>query len=88
MSKNLAIIVLVVVSLLAGTGFFLVRGRGGAGKVTPTPTPEKMAVEAPIEERPYVSLIPRADGRELTLSIAGIKNATSLEYELAYLSRG
>lgn len=88
MKKNLPIILLVLagVLILVGGGLWLTRGKGGAGKATPTPTPEKIISEVPLAERPYVSLTPRADGRELTLKITNIKNANSLEYELAYLS--
>jgi len=38
----------------------------------------------PIKDRPFVTLSPRADGREVTLTIANIGNATNAEYELEY----
>lgn len=37
-----------------------------------------------IKDRPYVTLTPRADGREITLFIDNVKNATNAEYELEY----
>jgi predicted small lipoprotein YifL len=55
-------------------------------KVAPTPTPTPRLVEMPVESRPYVSLIPRADGHELKLKITNIKNIDSVEYELLYLA--
>ena len=54
----------------------------GSGFPTETPTP----VEVALEGRPYVTLTPRADGREITLSVTGIVGAKSLEYELVYLA--
>jgi len=88
MNKKIAVIALILagILILVGGGLWLTKGKGGAGKATPTPTPEKIISEVPLAERPHVSLTPRADGRELTLNITNIKNATSLEYELAYLS--
>lgn len=89
MNKNLVISLVVAVGILILIigGFFLIKGKTTkAPGPTPTPAPEKTASEVPLEERPYVSLTPRADGRELTLNITNIQNATSLEYELSYLS--
>jgi len=37
-----------------------------------------------IKDRPFVTLTPRADGREVTLIIDNVTNATSAEYELEY----
>ena len=39
-------------------------------------------------DRPYVALIPRADGREFTLEISRIKHAETVEYELVSESLG
>lgn len=88
MRKNLAIFLFVLVGLVIISAIVFVGGKTKGGlpaRATPTPTPEKV-VETPLEERPFVTLIPRSDGRELTLEIKGIKNTTSVEYELAYLS--
>jgi hypothetical protein len=49
----------------------------------PTTAP---SASIPLEGRPYVTLIPRADGKELNLSITGIVDAKTLEYELTYLA--
>lgn len=54
-----------------------------AGKPTPA---ESQTVVAELKDRPFVSLTPRGDGRELTLAISNIKNAEKVEYELVYLS--
>lgn len=37
-----------------------------------------------VKDRPFVTLTPRADGREVTLSIDNVASATSAEYELEY----
>lgn len=53
------------------------------GKPTPA---ETQTVVAELKDRPFVSLTPRSDGRELTLKIGNIKNTQKVEYELVYLS--
>lgn len=53
---------------------------------TISPTPTKPLEEA-IQERPYVSLLPSADGHWVTLEVRKIKMGTiSLEYELIYFA--
>ncbi len=37
-----------------------------------------------IKDRPYVTLTPRADGKEVTMTLDNILNATEAEYELEY----
>lgn len=91
MKKNLTIIVIVVISLLILVGgiWFLGRKKSGAettGKVTPTP--EQVTEELTAEDLPTVRIIPRADRKEITLEIKGIKDADTVEYELSYLSKG
>jgi hypothetical protein len=49
---------------------------------------EEAALEIPLEERPYVTLTPRSDGKEFTMDLTRIKDAETVEYELVYLSQG
>ena len=53
-----------------------------------TPQKETRKVEQinklAIKDRPYVTLTPRPDGREVTLMIDNVTNATEAEYELEY----
>lgn len=85
--KRILTIVLIVLLGLGIIGFLIFRGRQSLSRVTkPTPTPEQKVIETPLVDRPYVSLTPRADGRELTLEINRIKSAQTIEYELSYLS--
>lgn len=52
---------------------------------TPTTSAAQLALEIPDAQKPYISLIPRADGHQLTLKIDNIpSNITSMEYELLY----
>lgn len=89
MKKNWWIFLLVFSTLLLLGGiFFLIKRASPKKGGTPTPTPEGVLIETTLAERPYVTLTPRADGRELKLSISRIKNAQTIEYELVYLSRG
>ena len=90
MKKNIAVILVVLISLVAVITVVMLlaknKSSSSTGKVTPTP--EQVSKELSSEELPSARLIPRADKRELTLEIKDIKNATSIEYELTYLSKG
>lgn len=89
MKKSLAIVGVVILMFLLGIGgVWVFRGKGQTTGPTPTPTPEGVLIETALEERPYVTLTPRADGKEFTLEIARIKNAETIEYELVYLAKG
>lgn len=88
MDKRVLSIVLVV---LVGLGIigavWLLRGVSPdeKEKVTATEKEETTLKELALEERPYVSLTPRVDGRELHLIVAKLpKDAVSMEYELVY----
>lgn len=53
-------------------------------QVTPVPT---RPIEETIKERPYVSLLPTADGHWVTIDVKKItKGTTGLEYELTYFA--
>lgn len=91
-SKKIWIIVGAVVCLLllAGGVYGAMKLVGGNEAASPTPEPEKRRVVEPtnvitVGERPYVAIIPAADGRNLTLRVVSLsKLATSAEYELEY----
>lgn len=88
MKKVLPIIVVVLVSLLGIGGFWVLKSKKTSIPPISVLSPEEKTVEVPLEERPYVVLIPRADGREFTMEISNIKDAKTIEYELVYLSQG
>lgn len=79
--------VIVIVLLLIGVGAFFAFGRGAKKEET---AKKKPPVNEPVNvislsERPYISLVPRADGKELTFNLATLpKSATEMEYELEY----
>src|SRR3989344_797126 len=59
----------------------------GKKSETPTPTATKKLEEInkiALADRPFVTLTPRADGKEVTLTIDRVKNADSVEYEMEY----
>jgi len=89
MKKITAIILVVFLGLgIIGGLFFLVfKNKKASSSLKPTPTPQQIMEELPAEELPLVWVIPSADKHEVTLEIKNIKNATSLEYELTYLSK-
>ena len=91
MKKNLMIVAVVVVGILVFAGGLFLFSKGKTGTVTTakvTPTPEPISQELTAADLPTVRIIPRADKKELTLEIKGIKDANSVEYELSYLSKG
>jgi len=54
---------------------------------TTTQTPTKKLEEInkiALADRPYVTLTPRADGKEVTMTIDRVAKATSVEYEMEY----
>lgn len=58
-------------------------GKKTASNTKTTPTPE--VTELKLDQKPYISLIPREDGHELKLKIDNIPSTVSqIEYELIY----
>jgi len=88
MKKRLTIILIIVAVLLIVGGIFLIKGRNKDQNADENQQDQKKTLETPLEDRPYVALIPRADGKEFTLEISRIKNAKTIEYELVYESQG
>lgn len=86
--KWLIIIGIVLLILLLAVVFIWWRGKKAKEAELPLPTPEGVLIETTLEERPYVTLTPRTDGREFTLDITRIKNTKTIEYELVYLTHG
>ncbi|HBL52231.1 MAG: hypothetical protein A3D24_02065 [Candidatus Blackburnbacteria bacterium RIFCSPHIGHO2_02_FULL_39_13] len=90
MKKILPIVLIVVVGLglIGGAFLFLKKSTQAPGQkqgVNPDVVKETVLRELPLEERPYTTLIPRADGREFHLTISKIPSgAEVLEYELVY----
>lgn len=79
MKKNKISAVLIVVSLV----LFSSCGKKITPTVTPTPTPE--LVELKLDQKPYISLVPSADGHEINLKISEISNLIKeIDYELIY----
>ncbi|MBM3205414.1 hypothetical protein FJZ41_01000 [Candidatus Shapirobacteria bacterium] len=93
MKKNvlILIIILIFLALFVG-GIFLLRSKARNEATQPEETQNQVALETPLEDRPFVTLTPRTDGREFRMEISRIKNAQTIEYELVYfagdLSRG
>ncbi|MBU0618865.1 hypothetical protein KKD62_01365 [Patescibacteria group bacterium] len=50
----------------------------------PQALPPAVINQLPIKDRPYVTLIPRVDGKEVVLTINGSAGADLVEYELEY----
>src|SRR4030042_2969473 len=88
MKKKLTIILIIIGVLLIVGGIFLIKGRNKDQSTDENQQGQKKTLETPLVDRPYVALIPRADGKEFTLEISRIKNAKTIEYELVYESQG
>lgn len=76
--------------LLGGVIFALTRN-SGAGDQTPTEDSRRRRAEPvnviPVADRPYIRIVPLADGRNLELVVESLnKPATDVEYELEYQS--
>jgi len=86
--KKVGIIILLVLAVIAlGVfGFKKITGRPAAVPAEPTPIPEP-PIEESIGERPFVSLLPTADGHWVTLEVENLPKGTKgLEYDLIYLA--
>lgn len=88
MKKKLTIILPILVLILVVGTVFWFKGKKQTTKISEEGVSEQKSLETPLEDKPYVVLIPRADGREFTLEISRIKNAQTIEYELVYESQG
>ncbi|MFA6602873.1 MAG: hypothetical protein WCT01_03655 [Candidatus Shapirobacteria bacterium] len=82
LSKSSSFVAVIAFSFL----FLTACGPKKTAITPPSPTPTPRLVELPLESRPYVSLIPRADGHQLKLKITQISNLKEIEYELLYLA--
>jgi len=88
MSKKLLIPLIIVLALIlvAGSIFFIIKGKNTA----PAAATKRPPINEPVNvidlvERPYITLTPRTDGRELTFYVANLpKIASDMEYELEY----
>jgi len=79
--KKVIPIVLIFSLLVFGGFFFFART-----KKAPEKKPLLQETSLPLEERPFVSLIPVEDGHYFNLKVEKIKNADSVDYELLYMS--
>ena len=66
----------------------LFSGCGSKKTTTIAPTPTPRLIELSPDQRPYISLIPRADGHQLKMIISKIpNNIDQIEYELIYTAK-
>jgi hypothetical protein len=91
MKKYLLIAVLVILLLsilVAGTVFVFVRkmGKGESGQVEEDSSRQtKMVGDLPLDQKPYVSMVPTADGHWVYLNVARIDpGVEEVEYEIIY----
>jgi len=74
-------------ALIVGAAIFFFSVKRNAKAPTEQDTPARRMEQInkiPIKDRPYVTLTPRTDGREVTMIIDNVKNAAKAEYELEY----
>jgi hypothetical protein len=79
--------VLILIAIIISSSFLL---SACTKKTTTTPTKNTQAtkqIELTADEKPYISLIPRADGHELKFKVIDIPSKFStVEYELIYIA--
>lgn len=80
-----------ILALVVSAGLILSGcGKSSSPTATPAPTPKPRKVDKnvnvePVENRPYVRLEPREDGKAVTLTIVEVKKAAEdAEYEIEY----
>jgi hypothetical protein len=81
MKKNLILMLILFTSLV------LISGCKKKPAVSQPQTPVRKVEQInklPLQDRPYVTLTPRSDGREVTLRLDNVKDADRVEYELEY----
>lgn len=84
MKKYLPIIAIGLLVILAAS-FLVINKQKKPGDQTANQLPETEIPEAPVNQRPFVSLIPRSDAHQLTLKVINLQNIKTVEYELVYL---
>jgi len=80
MKKLLPIFLIVLLLIVGGVFFFLNR------KKTPSVPVEAPTTVLPIEERPFIQLSLDSQAHNLKLQVLGIRQASSVEYELIYFA--
>lgn len=83
--------VVVILGLVLGVVFFRQKSSQVAVKSSETQASQeepKTTLELAVDKRPYVVLIPRFDGKALTLNVENFDTAKSLDYELTYQTDG
>jgi len=83
MKKYLKMIVPGIVLLVIGSWWFFIRPKKIEAPVQPARKMEEIN-KITLSERPFVTLTPREDGKEVNLVIDRVKNATMVEYEMEY----
>ncbi|OGJ16620.1 MAG: hypothetical protein A2632_00975 [Candidatus Pacebacteria bacterium RIFCSPHIGHO2_01_FULL_46_16] len=86
MKKLLFALIAIVILIVAAVLFWRLRP---ASQSEPAPAEKKRIVQPvniiPQEERPYLSISPEADGKNILITVHTLKNtATEVEYELEY----
>ncbi|MCB9812813.1 MAG: hypothetical protein H6772_00260 [Pseudomonadales bacterium] len=89
--KIFFVIGLVLLAVIIGVGFF-VKSKDNSKTVVEEPKLKKTKISEPvniidIEERPYITIEPNADGKNINLTVLSVKkDASSVDYELEYQS--
>lgn len=88
MKKSTLILILVSLVVLGSILFFVFTRKKAGTTSTKTAAQPSQEIQLSADENPYISLIPRADGHNLTLKVTGIPSKfTSVDYELIYTAQ-
>jgi len=90
MKNTKVIVILLVVGLIifGAVFFFIVKSKDKTSSEIVVPVQVQEVVDIPLSQRPFLKLIPRADGKEITLELYGFGSAKNVEYEMSYDSLG
>ena len=84
MKKNLKIILPLFIVVLVGL-VWLFKPAKKTVPVTETPARKVEQInQLAVKDRPFVILSPRADGKEMTITVDKVTNASKIEYEVEY----
>lgn len=83
MKSKFTVIVLLVIASIVLSGCSLFGKKDNQDPVKGKPVLEEIN-KIPIKDRPFISITPRSDGREVTLVVNQLEGSKSVEYELEY----
>ncbi len=85
-NSKLIIVILSVIVLLVGAvmGVKFLRGNSSESQTEQLNKKIEPVNQIPVTERPFAQILPRSDGREVTIIVDQYQTSSEVEYELEY----